>query len=158
MKKFLSAGLAIATAVLTFVFFSIPCLTTKIGDRVVTDRTGWQMLSDFTADFNGFTLYQIFAIVTMIVAGLIVIVSLIMILQQLNVIKSKANFGFINSMLLVIYTITALVTMIGGIVLGNGLSIEITKTVVAVNIGLILPWIISLIVSALSFVLNRNSK
>lgn len=162
MKKLFSAIASIATAVLTFVFLSIPCLTYN---TALTENgyTGWQMLGDegvtnIIAEIDGYTLFKIFAIIAMVVACLLVITGLITLLQQFGIVKSKMNFCLINSILLALFTIVALVAMIGAITIGSKLSNETLKIASGVGVGLILMFVIGIIATVISFVFARQKK
>lgn len=162
MKKLFSAIASIATAVLTFVFLSIPCLTYNTA-LTENSYTGWQMLGDegvakIIAEIDGFTVFKIFAIIAMVVACLLVITGLITLLQQFGIVKSKMNFCLINSILLALFTIVALVAMIGAITIGSNLSNETLKIASGVGVGLILMFVVGIIATVISFVFARQKK
>lgn len=94
-----------------------------LGVESPTDKNAWQIMSDYTADCDGYTLFKIFTIVLIVVAALLIIVGLVALLENLGVIKSKKiNFALIADFVLLAFVVVAIVQMIGEIILCNYLS------------------------------------
>lgn len=167
MKKFIGAIASAVTGVLAFIFLALPGLKYSMGSESET-TSGYKLITeDLTHDgllsIDGYTLYKIFAIVSLIVAALLIVSAVIIVLQQVGVIKTELNFGFINAIILVVFAVVAIVTMIGGIVMANSLGKDIPSgfdVSYSVGIGLILMAVVGVIAAALNafFVFFKKSK
>ncbi len=159
MKKFISATLSIIAAALTFIGLCFPFLTTTLGSGKLsktTAVTGWDWL-DKTSSVNGYGLTKIFTIIALVIAGLVAICAIIMLLQQLKIVKIKINFGYIVAGLLVIAAVCGIIAMVGGLTYINEFkALQTELSTIKIGMGIILPWIINLVVGGLTFVLSRE--
>lgn len=167
MKKLLSAIASIATAVLTFVFLSLPCsvVSTKIANQS-TSTSGWDLLKNadnfknlITGEYtvDGYGTFRVFSIILMVVAGILLISGLITLLQQFGIVKTKINFCLINSVILAVYTVIAVVVMIALITFSGTFTVE-KLTTGSVGVGAILIVVVGAIATILSFLCSFGKK
>lgn len=158
MKKLFCSIASLATAVLTFIFLSIPCMTSKALGKTNTVNA-WDMLKDETghaSEIDGYTLFKIFTIVAIVVACILAIIGIILLLQQFGIVKSKINFGFFSAITLVLYTVVAVLAMVGVIVMCNTDLYKLVEA--AVGIGMILNVVVGAVATIIAFLFCRNNK
>ena len=158
MKKFLGTLCSFVAAALAFVFLSLPALNLK--DKVLgtTDTiSGWQLLSDDYKNVNGFYLYKIFAIVLLVVAGLLIISGVLLLLKNFGKLKLNANLSLFNNILLSLFALSAVVTLVGAFVFAG----DATNALIGYAAG-IGPWLNSAFGLALClcgwFFANKDTK
>ncbi len=167
MKKLLSSIASIATAVLTFIFLSLPC--SVVSSEIIgkgSSSSGWELLKNadsfknpITGEYmvDGYATFRTFAIIGIVVACILLIAGLITLLQQFKVIKTKFNFCLINSIILAVYTVIAIVIMIALITFSGTFTVGSALTG-SVGIGAILMVIVGVIATILSFVCSFSKK
>ena len=172
MKKLFCSIASLATAVLTFVFLSIPCIVSS-AMGVTVNSSGWDLIKneqtvlgvtapDAFNEINGYTLTRIFLIVALVVACILAILGIILLLQQFGIIKSEMNFRFISAILLAVFTVVAIVAMIGVIVMVKDMGADIPSGIdnigVSIGAGVILNVVVGVIATAISFLFARDKK
>lgn len=164
MKKLFCSIASLATAVLTFVFLSIPCMVVS-GMGMSESSNAWDMLKDEAVDLtgktiDGYTLFKIFTIVAIIVACILAILGVILLLQQFGIIKSEMNFRFISAILLAVYTVVAIIAMVGVIIMCNNDMFKLLGDAISVKVGvgMILNVVVGAIATVIGFLFCRNKK
>ena len=125
MKKYLGAIISGLVGILTFVFLSIPNFVIKMsyeGETMRETMTAWELFNEENTE--GFELMGInagfakFCVIALaIVAGLLIVCSVVMLLK--NVLKLKLNLNMINNIVLAAYALVAVLAVIAFFALGN---------------------------------------
>lgn len=125
MKKYLGAIVSGLVGVLTFVFLSIPNFVAKVAygsENMRETLTAWELFNSEEAELFeqaginlGFAKFCVIALA--IVAGLLIVCSVVMLLK--NVLKLKLNLNMINNIVLAAYALLAVLAVIAFFVLGN---------------------------------------
>ena len=117
MKRFLGALSGSVAGILTFVFLSIPFMTANSESTNLTEATsmnGWDILnSEFLSNLEGYGLLKAFIIISIVLACLVILLSVLSLLKETKIIKSNANFDFFNFLLLILLVVSAVVVIIG---------------------------------------------
>lgn len=117
MKKFIGGLCSIAVGICTYIFLGMDFITAKLGRLSSDGVSGYDLIKEKDLEsIDGFTLHKIFAIICMVVAGLLILMGLVLILNNMGTIKTKANLTALNSLLLVVYSICAVVTLIANFI------------------------------------------
>ena len=122
MKKWLGMISSAVMGVLAFVFLAISNFFTKMsyasGSQSET-VSGYELIKESTENApKGFGLYKAFTIIMIIVAVLLLAWAVVMLLNNLNVLKLKFNLNLVNTILLAVFAVVVLVAFIALIVMG----------------------------------------
>ena len=123
MKKYIGAICSAAAGILTFILLILNWMTAKIS-TVANEKSsvsGWDLLKD-NSDVKGFTLYKLSAIVMIIVASVLIISAVVLILQNLKVLKFKFNLNLINNIILTVFALFVILAVIGALVMAGEMS------------------------------------
>lgn len=123
MKKFLGILSAGVTSIMMFVCLSIPCLRYEIGGSELSSFNGWGILSGKTtiagrevsavfANLDNYSFMKTVMIIMLVLGCLLALLTIVMILQQTGVIKSKSDFNVFNLLLLVAFVVCAVLLLI----------------------------------------------
>lgn len=123
MKKFLGILSAGVTSIMMFVCLSIPCLRYEIGGNELSSFNGWGILSGKTtvagrevstvfANLDSYSFMKTVMIIMLVLGCLLALLTIVMILQQTGVIKSKSDFNVFNLLLLVAFVVCAVLLLI----------------------------------------------
>lgn len=149
---------------LTFVFLSIPYMSVTgkvLGVESTTNKNAWQIMSDYDANFDGYTLFKILTIVLIVIAALLIICGIIALLENLGIIKSKKmNFALIADCVLLLFVVAAVVQLIGGISLCNYLSgdIYVAASSASMTVGMWLNLIVGALACVCAFAATLTGK
>lgn len=117
MKRFLGALSGSVAGILTFVFLSIPFMSLNNENETITEATSmnaWDFLnSELLSNMEGYGLLKAFIIISIVLACLIILLSVLSLLKETKIIKTNANFDFFNFLLLILLTVSAVVVIIG---------------------------------------------
>lgn len=120
MKKYLGAIISGLLGVLTYVFLSIPQMLTKatfLGQTESNTTNAWDMIKeDPGIEIAGYGLYKFAVIALAIVAGVLIVCSIVMLLK--NVLKLKFNLNIINNIVLAALAVLAVLALIALFVMG----------------------------------------
>ncbi|MBQ8615645.1 MAG: hypothetical protein IJ415_03675 [Clostridia bacterium] len=167
MKKFLGAICSGATAVLMFIFLSIPCFVEKttmtLGGLETSEKasvTGWELLKDLSSDVNGAVLYKIFAIAMIVIASLLILTAIILILQQVKVLKSKFGFDFVNKLLLTAFVLCAIMVTIAIFIIAGDASGEVLNVTVKcyAGVGIWLNLAVGIVACIIAWLLKNKKR
>lgn len=165
MKKFIGPALAFLLGGLTFLFLSVTNLVSKVTVSLLGTATlkenAWEIMENYTSDVDGYVLYKIGVIALIVLASLLVISSVLLLLKNLNIIKSsKLNFNLINNILLTIFVGTTILTFIGSIVMTSYLSSDayIIASSASIGVGMWLALVLNIIGCVLAWIFTRNIK
>ena len=158
MKKLLGTICSFVAAALAFVFLSLPAINLK--DKVLGSTgtiSGWQLLSEDYKNINGFYLHKIFAIVLLVVAGLLIISGILLLLKNFGKLKMSANLSLINNVLLSLFALSAIVTLVGAFVFAGDATNALIGYTAAIG-----PWLNSAVGLAAClcgwFFANKDAK
>lgn len=123
MKKFIGAICSAAAGILTFILLALNWMTAKIsmGVNEKSSVSGWDLLKD-NSDVKGFTLYKLSAIIMIILASVLIISAVVLILQNLKVLKFKFNFNLINNIILTVFALFVILAVIGALIMAGEMS------------------------------------
>jgi len=181
MKKFIGTICAGLAGVLTFVWFCLSWFAVKMTalgvDTEPIKATGYQSIADkcsamgetaegfFSETFEGaYVAYRIIAIIALVAAALLVVMSVIMLLKNLNVIKCKFNFSLINNILLSVLAVASIALLVILFLMGAGIIKEMGPMpagydVSAVpQIGAWLTTVIAVVACGCGWALARKDK
>lgn len=117
MKRFLGALSGSVAGILTFVFLSIPFMSLNNENETITEATSmnaWDVLNnELLSNMEGYGLLKAFIIISIVLACLIILLSVLSLLKETKIIKTNANFDFFNFLLLILLTVSAVVVIIG---------------------------------------------
>lgn len=127
MKKYLGALCSFVVAVLTFVFLSCSALIQTIGS-LTSKSSGWDLL---TTDGNveGLALYKVSAIALIVLAALLLVMSVLIVLKNTKVLKTKLNLNLLNDVLLTAFVVFAALGLIAAFILAGKSYIDATAGV-----------------------------
>ena len=124
MKKWLGTICSAAVAVLAFVFLSIPQFVMK-ADALDMRQTYslWDTLTEENTvlfeELSGYGFYKFAAIALIVVACLLAVWAVVLLLQNLNVLKLKFNLALVNNILLAVAAVLAICALIALFVMGG---------------------------------------
>ena len=128
MKKWLGTICSFATAALIFVFLSIPQFVMKSTTDLVEFRqafNAWDLLEQTSEGApNGFGFYKFATIALIVVACLLAVWGIVLLLQNLGVLKVKFNLALVNNILLAVAFVLAVCALIALFVMGGDAGIE----------------------------------
>ena len=119
MKKLLNAIVSMVVGASMYLLGLIPCFTatgTFLGASSSENYSFYDMLS---SEADVVTAYKIFAIIMMIVAGLLIVGGVVELLKQLRVLKVKFNVGGLNFILAVLLVVSLIGLTISAFVVAN---------------------------------------
>lgn len=125
MKKWLGTICSFATAALIFVFLSIPQFVMKITEGIEIRETynAWDIFggeyAESFAEIAGCGFYKFAAIALIIVACLLAAWAIVLLLQNLGVLKLKFNLALVNNILLAVAFVLAVCALIALFVMGG---------------------------------------
>ena len=126
MKKYLGAICSAVAGIVTFIFLALNWLTAKVssGYSSVSDKegvSGWDLLKE-SSEVEGYTLYKLSAIVMIVLASILIISAVVLILQNLNVLKFKFNFNLINNIILTVFALFVILAVVGALIMAGDMS------------------------------------
>lgn len=145
MKKYLGALCSCLVAGLTFAFLSCAALVQKLGSLTATS-SGWDLLS-LDGNVEGLTLYKVSTIALIVLAALLFIMSVLIVLKNTKVLKTKLNLNILNDILLAIFVVFAVLGLVAAFVLAGKSFVDATAGVgawlnVAVSfVACVLAWL-----------------
>lgn len=142
MKKYINLAVSAWAAVLTFVWFALPILTTKL-----FTASGYEMITFEAGEFK-YTLFAICSIALMVVAIAILVLALLNLLVKLNVVKLKLDFAKINRLLLIVATALTVVCLI--------LNFTFLRNGVGIGVGLIIAAIVYVCATVCNFLVKED--
>ena len=117
MKRFLGALSGSVAGILTFVFLSIPFMSLNNENETIIEKTSmnaWDFLnSELLSNMEGYGFLKAFIIISIVLACLIILLSVLSLLKETKIVKTNANFDFFNFLLLILLTVSAIVVIIG---------------------------------------------
>ena len=127
MKKYLGALCSFVVAVLTFVFLSCSALIQTLGS-ITSKSSGWDLL---TTDGNveGLALYKVSAIALIFLAALLLVMSILIVLKNAKVLKTKLNLNLLNDVLLTAFVVFAALGLIAAFILAGKSYVDATAGV-----------------------------
>lgn len=153
MKKFLGIVSAGVTSIVMSVCLPIPCITYSALGNDVKTYSGWQILSGKTtilgvetstafSTLDNYSFMKVALIIMLVLGILLALLTIVMLLQQTNVIKTKIDFNFINVLLLIAFVVCAIILLI--LVAKFNKEISASENMYyASNIGFILNLVVS---------------
>lgn len=123
MKKFLGIISAGLTSIMMFVCLSIPCLTYNTSSGEATSYNGWQVLSGKTtvlgtetstlfSKLDSYSFMKTVLIIMLVLGCLLALLTIVMLLKETKVIKTKFDFNFVNVLLLIAFVVCAIILLI----------------------------------------------
>ena len=117
MKRFLGALSGSVAGILTFVFLSIPFMSLNNENETITEATSmnaWDFFNnELLSNMEGYGFLKAFIIISIVLACLIILLSVLSLLKETKIVKTNANFDFFNFLLLILLTVSAIVVIIG---------------------------------------------
>lgn len=163
MKKYVSAITSAIVGILTFILLSLNWMTATISNEFFStnDRagvSGWELLDETSA--KGASLYKLSVIIMIILSVLLVALGVIMILQNLNIIKTKFNFNKINNVLVIVFVVFVILAFISAIVMASdsGVSAMGTNVKFSLAIGGYIMIAVSVIACVVSLIASKKFK
>lgn len=165
MKKFIGPCIAFLLGGLTFLFLSVTNLVSKVtvsllGTATVKE-TAWEIMENYDSSVDGYVLYKIGVIAMIVLASLLVISSVVLLLKNLNVIKSnKINFNLINNILLTVFVGVTLLAFIGTIVITAYLTSDayVIASSASIGVGMWLALVFSIVGCVCAWIFARTVK
>ena len=161
MRKYIGAISSALMGILTFVFLSLPTMSTEYSAFGLTsdpqNLSGWDLLKK-SWEVDGFTLYKVFTIIAIVVACLLIISAVIMILRNLKVLKFKFSMNLINNILLILFLVCAIVAFVGLVQMcgsAGALGVEVSTTP-AVGAYLLLGF--AVVLTLVSLLFSKKAK
>ena len=161
MKKYIGAISSALMGILTFVFLSLPTMSTEYSAFGLTsdpqNLSGWDLLKK-SWEVDGFTLYKVFTIIAIVVACLLIISAVIMILRNLKVLKFKFSMNLINNILLILFLVCAIVAFVGLVQMcgsAGAFGVEVSTTP-AVGAYLLLGF--AVVLTLVSLLFSKKAK
>lgn len=163
MRKYIGAVSSALMGILTFVFLSLPTMSTEYSAFGLTsdpqNLSGWDLLKK-SWEVDGFTLYKVFTIIAIVVACLLIISAVIMILRNLKVLKFKFSMNLINNILLILFLVCVVVALVGlimvcGKISAGAFGIE-AETNPGVGVWLMLAF--AIVTTLVSLVFSKKAK
>ena len=114
MRKYIGAICSFVTGIATFIFLSIAHFVFSSG-MFHESLNAWDMLkeADEFTGIDGYGLYKTATIFLIILAVLAILSGIVMLLQNLGVLKFKFNWNIIHVAILGLYVLFALLALIG---------------------------------------------
>ena len=135
---------------------------TIVGQKSTQNYSFYNMLSS-NADVA--TAYKVFAIILMVVAGLLILGGLAELLKQANILKVKSNIAMINSVIMVLLIVSLVGLLISSFVIASkatGSLVEgypvIASSSTNVAFGEYIAIVVSLVGLVLSLMTAKTSK
>lgn len=131
MKKWLGMVSTAVAGILTFVFLALAALSVKVSMTLAgtttsetETKTAYELIKESAEDVNakGFGLYKAMTIIMIVVAVILVVWAIVMLLQNLNVLKLKFNLNLVNTIILVVFAVVAIIALIALFVMGGDMS------------------------------------
>ena len=124
MKKWLGMASSAVAGVLGLVFLALSAFSMKFGGLSETIN-GYDLIKE-SADIKGYTLYKIATIALIVVAALLIVWAIVLLLNNLNVLKVKFNLNIINVVALAVFAVLAIVSLIALFVMGGDVPSPVT--------------------------------
>lgn len=133
MKKWLGMVSSALAGILTFVFMALATIYFKASMTVAGNttsntetETAYNLIKESVSESSpkGFGLYKVMTIVMIVVAVLLMLWAIVMLLQNLNVLKLKFNLNLVNAIILAVFAVVAIIALIALFVMGGDLSGE----------------------------------
>jgi len=126
MKKYLGAICSAVAGIVTFIFLALNWLTAKVSSGYSSASgkesvSGWDLLKE-SREVEGYTLYKLSAIVMIVLASILIISAVVLILQNLNVLKFKFNFNLINNIILTVFALFVILAVVGALIMAGDMS------------------------------------
>lgn len=118
MKKWLGMIGSAVAGVLGIVFLFLAGLTGKT-DLTSYSESGFDILKLNSDGLTSVTFYKIFTIILIVVAALLIVWSILLLLNNLNVLKFKFNCNIVTVIGLAIFAVCAIVGVISMFAVGN---------------------------------------
>lgn len=141
MKKLINGITSIACGVLMFILGVCPAFSVVTGSGNFAESS---TLSFYDGIDKTNTAFQIFAIIMMIVAALLIIAGVVEVLKQLNILKIKFNISLINVIILIVLVVSMIGLTISALVYAGDTTIKNILTVSA-GVGI---WIMDIVAVA----------
>lgn len=135
MKKWLGMVSSAVAGILTFVFLALAALSVKVSMTLAgtttseTETTAYEFIKESAEDVNtkGFGLYKAMTIIMIVVAVILVVWAIVMLLQNLNVLKLKFNLNLVNTIILAVFAVVAIIALIALFVMGGDMSGDVVS-------------------------------
>lgn len=137
MKKLINGITSLVIGAAMFILGICPAIKVAIGSMSKTENL-YGSLFEMNAGFD------IFAILMMIVAGLLIVSGIVTLLKELNVLKLKVNMSLINIIILILLVLSLLGLTISTLVFAGDYTVKDLQTVSA-GIGI---WIMDIVAVA----------
>ncbi len=130
MKKWLGMASSAAMGIFAFIFMAFSAFFMKISyagqTQMLEKISGYKLLKQSIQETNidGFGLYKVFSIIMLILAVLLIAWAVVMLLQNLNVLRLKFDLELVNMILLAAFAFVVIVAFIALIVMGASSSSE----------------------------------
>lgn len=119
MKKLLNAIVSMVVGASMYLLGLIPCFTATDTVLVASSSKNYSFYDMLSSEVDVVTAYKIFAIIMMIVAGLLILGGVVELLKQLSVLKVKFNVGGLNFILAVLLVVSLIGLTISAFVVAN---------------------------------------
>lgn len=157
MKKLLNGITSIVSGALMFILGVCPAFKTTNDTIIGIGNTNSVSFYDSITHYG--VAFEVFAIIMMVVAGLLVVAGVIEILKQLKVLKFKVNMSLVNIIILVVLVLSMIGLTISALVFAsnNGGDVYVASSSISAGVGI---WIMDVVAVAGLVVatLFRNKK
>ena len=122
MMKYLNGIVSIVVGASMYLLGLLPYISTTgtlVGKSNTQNYTFYNMLS---SNLDIATAYKVFAIIMMVVAGLLILGGLAELLKQANILKVKTNIATINSIILVALVLSLVGLLISSFVVASNVT------------------------------------
>lgn len=164
MKKAISPFCSFLASALCFLFISIPniVVTTALLGNIVK-YSAWNFMSDYNDNINGYVLYKVTIIVMIVLAGLLLVSSILLALERMGNLKIKnINLDFINNILLVLFVVANVILLIAAIIVCSYLKSDdyalISNAKIGIGIWLNLGFSVALCIASWMFSNPKSAK